>query len=440
MLKTVIGGRQLGRDRCHRALCLQVIVRRVALLLLYSLSVFVANPLRVEAQESASVTGWVVDAENGEPVSDILVRLQPPSHQSVTDPDGRFHFSDITRGTYVLSVDDPAFGSHTDILEVPESGEVQLSVRLGPTVFELEPLVVNVISREENLRRALGSPFYQITRADLETLSGGGLSLGDILSRRVPGMTIDLGASFGVPVCVEFRRPTSFVPGCQPPLVIVDGLRISGPNQFLDSTPPEHIESLTVLSSSQASTLYGLGALNGAIQVEMRRAPTAAIRGVNRQGPQDGLAEELSEWRTGYDWKLEAGGHPWFRSWGGATVGMIGGLAVALTASGDCSLLNDLRQQACAQHGNLANIATFTLPVLGGAFGAHLGGTTEQSQGKMLITTLAAIMPMFSGFFFASPNANGVDFKDQQIFGRILVVAGIPIAAAAADRVFRTQR
>ena len=119
---------------------------------------------------------------------------------------------------------------------------------------------------------------------------------------------------------------------------------------------------------------------------------------------------------------------------------MIGGLAVALTASGDCSLLNDLRQQACAQHGNLANIATFPLPVLGGAFGAHLGGTTEQSQGKMLITTLAAIMPMFSGFFFASPNANGVDFKDQQIFGRILVVAGIPIAAAAADRVFRTQR
>ena len=277
MLKTVIGGRQLGRDRCHRALCLQVIVRRVALLLLYSLSVFVANPLRVEAQESASVTGWVVDAENGEPVSDILVRLQPPSHQSVTDPDGRFHFSDIARGTYVLSVDDPAFGSHTDILEVPESGEVQLSVRLGPTVFELEPL-------------------YQITRADLETLSGGGLSLGDILSRRVPGMTIDLGASFGVPGCVEFRRPTSFVPGCQPPLVIVDGLRISGPNQFLDATPPEHIESLTVLSSSQASTLYGLGALNGAIQVEMRRAPTAAIRGVNQQGPRDGLAEELSEW------------------------------------------------------------------------------------------------------------------------------------------------
>ena len=436
-----MGDRRLGADQFQRTSCPPIFVRRVALLSLCALSVFTVNPLWVEAQEQeASVTGWVVDAENGEPVSEILVRLQPPSHRSVTDADGRFHFSGIARGTYVLSVDDPAFGSHTDILEVPVSGMVQLSVRLGPTVFELEPLVVNVISREECARRALGSPFYQITRADLETFSGGGLSLGDILSRRVPGMTLDLGSSFGVPGCVEFRRPTSFVPGCQPPVVIVDGLRISSPNQFLDATPPQHIESLTVLSSSQASTLYGLGALNGAIQVEMRRAPTAALRDVNQTGPRRNLEKELSGWRVGYNWNLEQRGYPWLRSWGGATVGMIGGLTVALTASGDCSMLNDLRQQECTQNKNLTNIATFALPVLGGALGAHLGGTTEQSRGKMLITTLAAMMPMFSGFFFASPNASGVDFKDQQLFGRILVVAGIPIAATAADRVFRIQR
>jgi len=435
-----MGGRRLGAEQFQQSFCPVTFVRRVALLSLYPLSVFAADPLWVKAQEPAAVTGWIVDAENGEPVSEILVRLQPPSHRSVTDAEGRFYFSDIARGTYVLSVEDPVFGSHTDILEVPESGVVQLSVRLGPTVFELEPFIVNVISREENTRRALGSPFYQITRSDLEAFSGGGLSLGDILSRQVPGMTLDLGSSFGVPGCVEFRRPTSFVPGCQPPLVIVDGIRISSPNQFLDATPPQHIESLTVLSSSQASTFYGIGALNGAIQVEMRRAPAASLQAFNQTGPRRDLEEELAGWRAGYDWNLEQGRHPWLRSWGGATVGMIGGLAVALKASGDCSMLNDLRQQQCTRNGNLTDIATFTLPVLGGALGAHLGGTTEQSRGKMLITTLAAMMPMFSGFFFASPNARGVDFKDQQIFGRVLVVAGIPIAAAAADKVFRTQR
>lgn len=58
---------------------------------------------------------------------------------------------------------------------------------------------------------------------------------------------------------MEFRRPTSFLLGCQPPLVIVDGVRISAPNHFLETPPLEHIESLTVLSATEApsSTAWG---------------------------------------------------------------------------------------------------------------------------------------------------------------------------------------
>jgi hypothetical protein len=194
---------------------------------LAALVALAAWALPVSAQEGASLGGWVYDAASGEPVSGILVRLQPPTRRSVTDIDGRFRFTDLAQGAYALSVDDPAFGAHTDVVEVPVSGVVELIVRLGPSFFELEPLVVDVLRAEEAARRAMGSPSYRITREEIEASLGGGLSPGDILRRRVPGITIDPGLSFGVPGCVEFRRPTSFFPGCQPPLVIVDGVPIS---------------------------------------------------------------------------------------------------------------------------------------------------------------------------------------------------------------------
>jgi len=393
----------------------------------------VAGAVGGHAQEGATVTGWVLDAASGEPVPEAVVRLESLGRRSVTDVDGRFNLPDLPQGVYVLSIDDPTFGAHTDLLEVPSSGVVAFTVRLGLDVFELEPLVVNVLGREEAVRRALGSPFYLITRADIEASIGGGLSPGDILRSRVPGITLDPGPSFGQVGCMEFRRPTSFLPGCQPPLVIVDGVRISAPSHFLDTTPLEHIESLTVLSATEATTLYGPGAFNGVIQVQMRRP------GADRARP-DAPTSAQAAWKAAYNWDLEPGGHPWFRSWGGATVGMLTGLAVAITAAGDCSPLNEARSQECRGNGRLAGAATFALPVMGGALGANLGGRTERSHGEMIMTGLAALMPMFAGYFFAVPQSAGPEFESQQIFGRAIVVVGLPVLAAAADRLFRTRR
>jgi hypothetical protein len=118
---------------------------------------------------------------------------------------------------------------------------------------------------------------------------------------------------------------------------------------------------------------------------------------------------------------------------------MLAGLAVSIAATGDCSPLNEHRSLECSGGGGWAGAATFALPVMGGALGANLGGRTGQSRGKILMTGLAALMPMFAGYFFAVPD-NAVAFESEKVLGRTIVLVGLPVFAAAADRVFRTGR
>ena len=47
---------------------------------------------------------------------------------------------------------------------------------------------------------------------------------------------------------------------------------------------------------------------------------------------------------------------------------------------------------------------------------------------------------MFMGYFFAKPLGPSSSFEGQQTFGRVMVVAGVPIVATLADRFFRKIR
>ncbi|HSH76853.1 MAG TPA: TonB-dependent receptor plug domain-containing protein, partial [Longimicrobiales bacterium] len=304
--------------------------------------------------------------------------------------------------------------------------------------IRLAPIVVEVVGPRELELLASGSPQRHIDRVEIEQDIGRGLRLADVLHRRIPGLTVDPGhrtLTGGYP-CVEYRRPASFFSGCQPPLVIVDGIRIAEPNQFFDTMPLEHVESLTVLSAAAAGVRYGMGSLNGVIRVTTRRPGTGPARDriASREegGPEAAVPEPRSaSWKSAYDWSLEPTGHPWVRALGGATAGTLGGLALALGASGACSPLDAARAERCSgTDATLASAAAFTLPVLGAALGANLSGRTDGSRGRIVMTTLAALTPMFMGYFFATPRSDRIEFEGQKVFGRLVVLAGVPVMAS----------
>lgn len=399
-----------------------------------AISLWASTTVGVWAQEGALVTGRVLEQEGEEPVRGAFVRLEGTGFGSLSDSAGVFQLSAVPAGSYVVSVQHLTFGTRTEPLEIPpSSGRVELTVRLSASAVELEPVIVEVLSRAERELLAEGTPGRYLGRGLMREYSLHGWSLADILGARVPGITLDRGSRLsGVPTCVMFRRPASLVgSGCRPPLVILDGIRLVESSLFLQDMQLRDIESVTVLPSALAGARYGTGSGWGVIRVESRRPGNV----------RDGEASAAPLLATTYDWDLEPGEHPWLRVLGGATGGAFAGLAIALGASGDCSPLNETRKEDCRGRGALAaGLATFTLPVVGGGLAANLLGRTEWSRGNTLLTTFVTLTPMFMGYFFARPLGASSSFEGQQTFGRVMVVAGVPIVATLADRFFRTIR
>ena len=407
---------------------------RIGLRAMGVFSLWTSTAVGAWAQEGVLVTGRVLEQEEEVPVRGALVRLEGTRFASLSDSTGMFRLSAVPSGSYVLSVRHLTFGTRTEPLEIPRSSRsLELAVRLSASAVELQPVVVEILSRAEREFRAEGTPSRSLGRDLMQEYWLRGWSLADVLGARVPGITIDRGSRLsGVPSCVMYRRPPSLLGlGCRPPLVILDGIRLSESSLFFQSIPLRDIESVTVLPSALAGVRYGTGSGWGVIRVESRRPG-------NRSDDESPVAPPSAR---SYDWDLEPGGHPWLRVLGGATAGSLAGLAIALGTSGDCSPLNETRKQDCSRRGALmAGVTTFTLPVAGGALGANLLGRTEWSRGRFALTTLVTFSPMFMGYFFATPLDASNSFKAQETFGQVAVVVGVPIVATLADRVFRRIR
>lgn len=401
-------------------------ITRVALSVVLALAAGIGSVSGQE--EGARVTGRVLDQERSRPVEGALVELRGTEHRALTDSVGIVRLMGVEPGTYAISVEHLSIrGVRLDALEVPHSGDVEFSILINADAIELEPIVVSVMARRGRSWRGRGGSASVVTRQEIEASSRRGDNLGTILERHVTGITTSLKATGSSSPCVEFRGDAVV---CHPPLVVVDGARISSPAEYLDMTPPQQVESMEVLPSAEASSRYGTGSARGVVRIETRRPDGADGEGA--------LAPRIRR----YNWNLEPGDYPWARGIGGAALGTLGGLALALVSAGDCSPLNESRRTECpGRRGPLAAVATLSLPVLGAAFGANALGKTEWSQGVFGRTLLMTSLPMLSGYFFATPHAGDRSTSGTlEGFGSILVAVGVPIAATLADRMFRVFR
>lgn len=379
-----------------------------------------ALPVSLAAQ-TATISGRLLDAESRAPINAATITLVATGVRTATDADGHFRFDGVAPGRQVLRIRHLAYGTHEDSLTVAARSETELVLLVSPQAIELEP--VRVVAREDP---ASGRRSNLITREQIEAVTAVARHLGDVVKAYIPGATLREFSNGGF--CLEFRGAAGarFQSSCNTPLIVVDDVPISHPTLYLRDTPPEEIESIEYVPSSEAGARYGLGSQFGVLVIRTRRAAH----------PQSPVAAPPSRFPA-YPWTVERGRYPWPRAWIASAVGNAAGLALGLAALGCIS--GGVDGDCVASHETPGGYAALALPALGAAAGARLFGATRGSVGRPLLALAGTAVPLVLGFaMYTEGMRHG--FAGSRRVGAFLMLVGAPAGATAADALFRHPR
>lgn len=236
-------------------------VNKVSLVLL---SVFIwglVGSLPLYGQdEEFSVSGTVIDAQNGDPLPGGTVLVKGTTIGTTTDLQGTYQItapsaSDTLRFSFVGYSDE----------EVAIDGQSTIDVELSPSVDQLGELVV-VGYGEERPQRVTGS-VSSVDPADLVDQPSS-----DVTSRlqgRISG--VEVVSNGGQPA----RSPSLRIRGTgtvndADPLVVVDGFPVGRGAETLENIDPGSIESIEVLKDAASAAIYGNRGANGVVMVTTR--------------------------------------------------------------------------------------------------------------------------------------------------------------------------
>jgi len=241
--------------------------------------------LEAAARGLGDLSGELLDQLTGSPIPQAVVRIEGTSLQALSGPDGRFVFSGVRPGRYLLEIRHLGYNVQSDEVEVPAGQDVFLRMRVAPQAVELAGIEVTTRSAVEEITRL--TPFrrdivYGPTM--LEEERRGALAF-EVLRRGSPGLQVtEVYRESGPPqLCIQSNRRVQSLSGggCDMVQVVVDGTRIA-PDQagdFLRTLPASEIESIEFLPPTQATILYGTsgGTANGVVVVYTRgRGPYAS--------------------------------------------------------------------------------------------------------------------------------------------------------------------
>lgn len=313
-----------------------------------------------------------------------------------------------------------------------------LRIRLAPGVVELDPLEVEVEGREAREARTRGTSRHVITREDLERTYGTGGNLGSALARFVTGARArSLSAGPGASVCIEFRssRALDDPLACRPPVVIMDGTRVSNAPYFFAQMPVEDIARMEVIPPGEAGVRYGYDSNYGVLLIE-------TVSG-HRPGD-DPDAPSVRGPITRYDFAVEGVPYDWKRTYLSAFAGTALAVGAAWLASRDClsfdSLSDHFLDSNCGGARTAgARVVLMTLPVATAATAGRMGGRSERSQGRWFSLVLGAALAGAPGYLLSTTGDEDA-WAGADWLGKGLVFLGMPAIVTITDRLFREVR
>jgi len=378
------------------------------------------------AQETRVVSGVVIDAESGAPVSDAVVTIEGTGLSVITDPEGRFSVTGVPVGRRRLLLRHLAYGEHAEALVVASSGPLDFEIRVSSRAIELAPLEVEVRSREAQARRASGTAFNVIDRSTLATFPPGTQGLLEVLQGRFPGLRVN-------GTCVEYRflqqaqvpdpenPELTVLSPCRDITVYVDGVPDAQGSAILQQLSLQNVERVQLLTPAEAGVQY-MGGSRGVILVETRQ-------GIARETP-------ARVHVNGFGWE-EPGSYPWLKVLGLSALGTAAVAGLTTRTAFDCAeveaRVSPVRCQTPA--GIAGAVATSAI----GRVITHSVGRTPYTEGRTFPALLMSVVTASVGYMLYVHGENeGSD--GSRVAGQIVLGVGVPITLTLSDRVFRMLR
>ncbi len=231
----------LGRQKFHGSWAM--------LLFVACLTVF---PVTAGYAQGTTVTGQVVDAENGSLLPGVNVYEKETSNGTITDFDGN----------YSLTISNP-----NAVLVFSFVGYQTLEVNVNGRTTVNAPLRVDLNSLDEVVVVGYGTARKSDLTGSVVTISGSDLaeqaksSVAETLTGRLPGVQVlSTEGSPDAEINIRIRGSGSLTQDSSP-LIIVDGFPVNS----MGDISPANIKSISVLKDASSTAIYGSRGANGVI-------------------------------------------------------------------------------------------------------------------------------------------------------------------------------
>ncbi len=241
--------------------------------------------LSFSAVGQSQISGKVTDSETSESLIGVTVQIKGTTTGTTTDFDGSYSISGPSDGILVLSF----IGLKTQEIEI--NGRTIVDVAMQADVAQLDEVVV--LGYASRNRANVTSSVASVDVKNMTKRSTADVTQaiqGNVTGVQIFATDQSPGAAFNF----NIRGISS--PGgasASPPLVIVDGVQISGLQNVefenvvgfgdglrqttgLENINPNDIESIEILKDASAAAIYGSRAANGVILVTTKRGSAGA--------------------------------------------------------------------------------------------------------------------------------------------------------------------
>lgn len=210
--------------------------------------------------QKVSVSGVVKDA-SGELLIGVNVLEKGTTNGTVTDIDGKFHFS-VTNEKATITFSYIGYVSQ----DIPLNNRTMLNITLKEDTEELEEVVV--IGYGTAKKRDLTGAVSTVKAEKMESESP--RSLQDILRAGAAGLNIGMSTNAAGTASLQVRGKNTLTAGSSP-LIVLDGVIYDG---ALSDINPIDIQSVDVLKDASSVAVYGAKAANGVVAVTTKKGKT----------------------------------------------------------------------------------------------------------------------------------------------------------------------
>ncbi len=224
------------------------------------------------AAQTGAVSGTVVSAQTGEPLSAAQVSIEGTGLGALTQSNGKFLILRVPPGTYRVSSILIGFASTTAQVTVTAGSTAVADMRMAPQAISLSEIVVTGVAGATQ-RTKLPFDVAQVRIADMPIPTA---NAAQSLQGKVAGAVVVSGSGRpGSAPSILLRGVKSLDASgrSQEPLYIVDGVILGSGLVDLDALD---IQSIEVVKGAAAASLYGSRAGSGVIQIRTKRGQEVA--------------------------------------------------------------------------------------------------------------------------------------------------------------------